>query len=152
MAKLLSLIAHKRPSAKVLEVAARDGPAAGESLFLDHIRTRAGPIAQGCSYRFLAPSQKAGLVAHEKYAAKPGVSVQVVDAEHGPFDDTNEKYDFIILKVDEGEQEVEQTIQRARDVLAVNGHLVVVRVVGLPFLNGMYPSQGPRSYEAVGES
>ncbi|GFF95380.1 hypothetical protein CNMCM8927_008449 [Aspergillus lentulus] len=136
MAKLLSLIAHKRPSAKVLEVAARDGPAAGESLFLDHIRSSTGPIAQGCSYRFLAPSQQAGLVAHEKYAAEPGVVVQVVDAEHGPFDDTDEKYDFIILKVDEGEREVEQTIQRARDVLTVNGYLVVVRVVGLPFLNG----------------
>jgi acyl transferase domain-containing protein len=145
MAKVLSLIAHKRPSAKVLEVAARDGPAAGESLYLDHIRARAGTIAQGCSYRFLAPSQQAGLVAHEKYAAEPGVIVQVVDAEHGPFDDTDEKYDLIILKVDEGEQEVEQTIRRARDGLSVNGYLVAVRVVGLPFLNGMCHSQGPRS-------
>jgi acyl transferase domain-containing protein len=152
MAKLLSLIAHKRPSAKVLEVALRDGPTAGESLYLDHIRPRVGTIAQGCSYRFLAPSQQAGLVAHEKYAAEPGVAVQVVDAEHGPFDDIDEKYDFIVLKVYEGECEVEQTIRQTRDGLTVNGYLVVVRVVGLPFLNGMYLSQGPRSHEAVGES
>ncbi|KAJ5487751.1 polyketide synthase [Penicillium desertorum] len=119
MAKLLALIAHKRPSAKVMEVALRDGPTAGESL-----------------YRLLAPSQHAGLVAHEKYATEPGVAVQVMDTEHGPFDDIEGKYDFIVLKVPEGEPELEQTIQRARDALAVNGYLVVVRVVGLPFLNG----------------
>ncbi|KAJ5809731.1 polyketide synthase [Penicillium pulvis] len=136
MAKLLALIAHKRPSSKVIEVALRDGPMAGESLYLDHIRARAGPIALGCSYRFLAPSQQAGLVAHEKYAVEPGVAVQVVDAEHRPFDDIEEKYDFIVLKVYEGERELEETIRLTRDALTVNGYLVVVRAAGLPFMNG----------------
>jgi hypothetical protein len=142
MAELLALIAHKRPSARILEVALRDGSTAGDSLYLDHVRARAGPIAGGCNYRLLAPSQHAGLVAHEKYAGEPGVAVQVVDAEQGPFEYIEGKYSFIILKVPEGEVALEQTIQRARDALAVNGYLIVVRVAGLPFMNGTYHFRG----------
>ncbi|KAJ0413691.1 polyketide synthase [Aspergillus carlsbadensis] len=136
IAKLLSLVAHKRPSGKLLEVTLHDGPAANESLYLDHIRVRAGKIARGCSYHFRTSSQQAGLVAHEKYAADEGVIVQVVGAEHGPFDGFDEKYDFILLKACDGEPEISQTISRARDALNVNGYLVVVRVTGQRYSDG----------------
>jgi hypothetical protein len=138
MAKLLSLVAHKRSSGRLLEVTLRDCPAASESLFIDHIRNRAGTIARGCSYHFLTPSQQAGLAAHEKYAVDEGVVVRVVDAERGPFDEVDEKYDFIILKVCHGEPETAEAIRHAQDALNINGYLVVIRVPGQSYLNGTF--------------
>ena len=102
-AKLVGLVAHKRPSARLFEVALDEGLFASHSLWIDQLRSRTGQIAEGCSYRLSTSGGKAGLDARDKYAAEGNITYTVHDTlvpvfETEDLEDEN-KFDVIILKV-----------------------------------------------------
>ena len=102
-AKVVALVAHKRPSARLFEVALDEGPYASHSLWIDQLRSRTGQIAEGCSYRLSTSGGKAGLDARDKYAAERNITYAAHDALVPVFeaeDLTDENmFDVIILKV-----------------------------------------------------
>ena len=102
-AKVVALVAHKRPSARLFEVALDEGPLASHSLWIDQMRSRTGQIAEGCSYRLSTPGGKAGLEARDKYALEENIAYAAHDAlvpvfETEDLEDEN-KFDVIVLKV-----------------------------------------------------
>jgi hypothetical protein len=119
IAKIASMVAHKRPSAKFLEVALDDGVAVGRSLWIDLLRERAGPIAEGCAYTISVPSQDAGLQAREAYSAEGNIDYVVHDAD-APFGGEN-KYDIVILKASHITADMNSVLESARGALAENG-------------------------------
>ncbi|KAI1381948.1 putative polyketide synthase [Hypoxylon crocopeplum] len=137
IAKAVSLVAHKRPSARILEVALDDGPAAGQSLWIDHLRGPAGPIAEGCAYRFSTASQKAGLEAREKYATEGNIEHAVHNGEQ-PFgvEGVVDKFDVVILKVSHVTTALDEVLEGARTALTQKGCLILVQNTDKSSLNG----------------
>ena len=105
LAKVAELVAHKMPSATVLEVVLEDGPDRGRSMWIDSVRGRAGPLAKDCSFRLSSPSQRAGLDARQRYAAEPNIEYAVHDPRE-PFGCRAEadevQFDLVILRVRSG--------------------------------------------------
>ena len=131
IAKLVSLIAHKRPSARLLEAALDDGPSASHSMWIDYLRERTGPIAEGCAYRLSTASQKAGLEARERYSAEGNIEHVVHDVQ-GPFGSEDavkgsDKFDVLILKVSHVATVLESVLKSARNVLSSKGYLILVQ-------------------------
>ena len=135
IAKLASLVAHKRPSARVFEGVFDEGPSASQSLWIDHLRKRAGPIAEGCGYRLSTVTQKAGLEARERYSTESNIEHAVHDLEV-PFggkdavedeDEDEDKFDLVILRVSHVTPATKILLMSARRVLADKGYLIVVQ-------------------------
>ena len=142
IAKIVSLVAHKRPSARLLEAALEDGPAAGQSVWIDCLRKRAGPIAEGCAYRISTPSQKAGLEARERYSAEGSIEYVVHDLE-GPFGgkdavEDGDKFDVAILKVSHATTVLKGIMDSARKVLTKKGYLILVQDSNMSSQNGLF--------------
>ena len=142
IAKVVSLVAHKRPSARLLEAALDDGPAAGQSVWIDSLRKRAGPIAEGCAYCISTPSQKAGLDARVRYSAEGTIEHVVHDVE-GPFGgrdavEDRDKFDFVILKVSHVTTALNGVLKSARKVLTKKGYLMLVQDSSLSSQNGLF--------------
>ena len=131
IAKLLSLIAHKRPCARLLEAALDDGPSASYSMWIDHLRERAGPIAEGCAYRLSTPSPKAGLEARERYSAEGNMEHAVHDVQglFGSEDavEGSDKFDVLILKISHVTTDSKSVLESARNVLSSKGYLILVQ-------------------------
>ena len=131
IAKCVSLIAHKRPSARLLEAALENGPSASHSMWIDDLRERAGPIAEGCTYRLSTASQKAGLKARERYSAEVNIEHVVHDVQ-GPFGSEDavkdsENFDVLILKVSHVTTFLKGILEIARSVLCSKGYLILVQ-------------------------
>ena len=131
IAKLVSLIAHKRPSARLLEATLDEGPGASHSMWIDYLRERAEPIAEGCVYRLSTASQKAGLQARERYFAE-GAMEHVVHDVQGPFGSEDavkgsDKFDILILKVSHAMSVPKSVLENARKVLFSKGYLILVQ-------------------------
>ncbi|OHW97941.1 polyketide synthase [Colletotrichum incanum] len=130
LARVLELVAHKRPSARFLEAALDTTSSTCASLWFDQLRERAGPIAQGCSYRLSAPTHESGLQARELYAAEQAVEHVVRDAD-ALFNEedvkSGEKFDVIILKTSQAAPGIEDTSRRATRSLTHNGFLILVQ-------------------------
>jgi hypothetical protein len=136
IAKLASMVAHKRPSAKFLEVALDDGVAVGRSLWIDLLRERAGPIAEGCAYTISVSSQAAGLQAREAYSAEGNIEYVVHDAD-APFGGEN-KYDVVILKASHITADMNSVLESARGALAENGYVTVLHDSDLSSQYGLF--------------
>ena len=103
IAKLIALMAHKRPSMRLLEIVCNDDQLPCQSLWIEHLRGKAGQIAGGCSYHLSTPGEKSGLNARERYAGEGNINYLVHD-DDTPFGRENGaghigKFDMIILKV-----------------------------------------------------
>ena len=96
--KVVELIAHKKPSLRVMEASLIDG---ADSVWIDQVRPTTSDIVASCHYHFSVPSQSAVLEAHSKYGSYGNVEFGVQDPEK-PFSDLQgpEWFDLIILKVD----------------------------------------------------
>ncbi|KAI2613390.1 putative polyketide synthase [Hypoxylon sp. NC1633] len=131
ISKVASLVAHKKPSARIFEAVLDDSPEEGGSLWVDSIREQAGQIAKGCQYHLSLPSQRVGLNAREKYAKE---SDQVNFAVYGTDElfaaleesDTEEKFDLILIKTKHVTPKTKDILERAQNVLTEHGYLIVV--------------------------
>lgn len=142
IAKVVSLVAHKNPSARLLEAVLDNGPAAGRSVWIDCLRERAGPVAEGCTYRLSTPSQKAGLEARERYSAEGNIEYVVHDVE-GPFGgkdvvEDGDKFDVVILKVSHVTTALKGVLESARKVLTKKGYLIMVQDSTMSSQNGLF--------------
>lgn len=142
IAKLISLVAHKRPSARLLEAVLDDGPSASYSLWIDYLRGRAGPIAEGCAYRLSTASQKIGIEARERYSAEDNIDHAVHDAE-APFGSedpvkSSDKFDVLILKVSHVTTDVKCVLESVRNVLFSKGFLIVVQDPNVSSENSLF--------------
>ena len=144
IAKAVSIVAHKRPSARILEVGLDDGPDAGQSLWIDRLRSRAGQIAEGCAYRFSTPSQNAGFSAREKYSAEGNIEYAVHDAD-GPFStaDTADRFDVIIVKTTHPTTSLKNILDGAQSLVTDKGYLILVDDGTKTSQNGTYPDFSP---------
>ncbi|CAG5139713.1 uncharacterized protein ALTATR162_LOCUS550 [Alternaria atra] len=122
VAKVAAIIAHKRPTAKILELAIDDDRS--ESIWIDQLRAKAGPIARGCAYRLSLPSQKSGLNAREKYASEANIEHVVHDAN--AIFAGGDKFDLVILKISEVTSHLQDVLKSARGALTDNGYIAVL--------------------------
>tara|TARA_R110002003_G_scaffold232_10_gene16791 strand:- start:11320 stop:17916 length:6597 start_codon:yes stop_codon:yes gene_type:complete len=124
VAKVAGIIAHKRPTARILEVALNDNASASQSIWIDQLRAKAGPIAAGCAYRLSLPSQNAGLEAREKYSTESNIehAVHETDALFAGED----RFDLIILRVAEVTSALRGVLESARGVLTEHGYVAVL--------------------------
>lgn len=142
ISKLISLIPHKRPSARLLEASLDDGPNASHSMWIDNLRERAGSIAEGCAYRLSTASQKAGLETRERYSAEGNIEHVVLNAQglFGSEDamDISDKFDILILKVSRITTELESVLESARNKLSNMSYLIVVQDPNLSFEQSLF--------------
>ena len=100
-------------------------------MWIDYLRERSGPIAEGCAYRLSTASPKAGLKAREEYSGENNIEYVVHDVQE-PFGsdenvDSSDKFDVIILKVSHVTAILERLLEGARDVLFGKGYLILVQ-------------------------
>ena len=127
LAKVASLVAHKRPFSRLLEVALDGGFEAGHSIWIDRVQGLADPIVNRCTLRLSTPSQKAGLEARERYAHRENIEYVVNDDSLGLGKDNGvETFDLVILKVSHGEEVLKSVLQRVQNLLTKNGYLVIL--------------------------
>ena len=142
MAKLASLIVHKRPSAKILEVALDEGlgESAGRSLWLDGVRERAGQIAAGCAYEISTPSEKARAEVGERYSAEENLKISaheagsIFEALRDKHEQEQDGFDLVICRVSDSVESdhVKQVLDHCRPVLARKAYAILVRGNGAP--------------------
>lgn len=142
IAKVVSLVAHKKPSARLLEAALDDGPAANQSVWIDSVRKLASPIAHGCAYCLSTPSQKTGLEAREKYSAEGSIEYVVHDVE-GLWDsedavEDKDKFDIVIFKVLHITPSLKYILESAKNVLTEKGYLILVQDCTVSIHNGLF--------------
>lgn len=132
IAKLVSLIAHKRPSSRLLEAALDDEPSASRSIWIDDLRKRSGPIAEGCAYRLSTASQEAGLKAREKYSTESNIEYVVHDVQD-PFasqdvvEGGSDKFDVLMLRISHVTTALKSVLESARKVLRSKGYLILLQ-------------------------
>ncbi|KAI1762472.1 putative polyketide synthase [Hypoxylon sp. FL1150] len=141
VAKVTELVAHKNPSARILEMVLDDGPKAASSLWLDSVRVKAGQIAKGCQYHLSLPSQRAGLDARERHAQETNVNFAVHSADE-PFasieeGDSREKFDIVLLRTSHLATTAKDTLSQVHKVLTGHGYLIVVDDHGTHQTNGV---------------
>ncbi|KAK2024963.1 putative polyketide synthase [Colletotrichum zoysiae] len=131
LARILELVAHKRPSARFLEASLDSDTSACASMWLEKLRELAGPIARGCSYCLSTPTQDTSLKARELYAEDQAVDhvVQDKDTLFSDIDlEDDKRFDVIILKVSRMVSGIEDTLKRATRSLARNGFLILMEM------------------------
>lgn len=128
VASAISIIAHKKPTSKLLEVIYEDGNASMRSLWLDSLRQLSGPIAEGCGYTLSAPTHKASLELREKYSTEANVShvVHEVDRITDSIND-DENFDVVVLRASTVTTGLINALEGARQVVADNGYLLVIK-------------------------
>ena len=147
IARLISLIAHKRPSSRLLEAALGDGPSASRSMWIDDLRKRSGLIAEGCTYRLSTTSQEAGLKAREEYSAEGNIEYVVHDVQ-GPFgsqdvvEGGSDKFDVLILRISHVTTALRSVLESARKVLCSKGYLILLQDFDMSSEHSLYPSFG----------
>lgn len=135
VAKLASLVAHKRPTANFLEIVLED---ASSSLWIDRLREQAGPIANGCAYRLSLSSENALTQAMEKYSEKSNIDYVVHEGD-GPFGGKNEeKHDIILLRTSHITAALKDNLERAQRALTSKGFLVVLQESQPSLQNGLF--------------
>lgn len=135
VAKVAAIIAHKRPTAKILELALGENQKGGYSVWLEQVRAQAGPIASGCEYSLSLPSEKDGLDARERYAYESNIQYSVHDLEK-PFD-SGDKFDLIVVTLSEVTADLGDLLSEASKILTESGYLVVLSdpEIAFPSLN-----------------
>lgn len=124
VARIAALVAHKHPTARLLEMALDDSVHASQSVWLEQLRPRAGPIAAGCAYHLSVPSQQAGLAARERYANEPNITHAVHNPD-APFAG-DARFDFVILRIARVTAALDDMLDSARGRLADHGYVAVL--------------------------
>lgn len=131
VAKAVSIMAHKKPTSKILEVVYRDGEAAVHSLWLDGLRQLSGPIAEGCAYALSAPAHTTSLELREKYSTEANVTHVVHESDcitaGVDGDDEDDKIDVVILRAPAITPDLVKAVEGARQAIADGGYLIVVK-------------------------
>ncbi|KAK9445239.1 Beta-ketoacyl synthase [Metarhizium brunneum] len=128
IAKAVSIMAHGKPTSKILEVLYEEGQQdTARSLWLDGLRQLSGPIAEGCAYTLSAPAHKASLELREKYTSETNVTHVVHEADcvtASVADD--EKFDIVILRASTITTALVKALEGARQAVADAGYLLVL--------------------------
>lgn len=143
IATLVSLIAHKRPSSRLLEAALDDEPSASRSIWIDDLRKRSSPIAEGCAYRLSTASQEAGLKAREKYSTESNIEYVVHDVQD-PFgsqdvvEGGSDKFDALMLRISHVTTALKRVLESARKVLRSKGYLILLQDFNMVSEHGLF--------------
>ncbi|KAH9983886.1 KR domain-containing protein [Xylariaceae sp. FL0662B] len=158
IAQTISLMAHKKPTSKILEVVATredeegTGSRRNTSLWLDNLRQLAGPIAKGCAYTLSVPSHKASLEMRERYASEANVEhvVHEVDKLFATVEDKDgDKFDVVLIRASSMTTVLSAALEEARKVVAEGGYLLVVEEAESSEIRGEIIKAKPTGFNAV---
>ncbi|KAH7308601.1 hypothetical protein B0I35DRAFT_515695 [Stachybotrys elegans] len=134
IAKLASLIAHKRPSSKILDIALKEELDQDTSLWIDSVRARAGQIASGCKFRLSSPTANASLKMREKCSLdSSNIEFSVHDGL--TWGESDEKSDLIIMRTLSHTNILSKAFGAVHNALAPGGYVFIVQESG-PEQNG----------------